>query len=399
MHASSGITTTQTPSNASVKTKLNPALMNRFNALASTLQEGFKSLSERRVGITDIKGKLEALLKENGSNLKTEIEAINHMRDNANSYKVSPEDGQKYFDLQYGVTDPDPQSDAANLQRILAFMREFKRFPSDIKEDPAVEKRFVNPKFILAWYQIERSPKDITELDLSVSGLIRLPRNLETLTKLTELNLRSNQLTALPDWMRTLTALTELDLSCNKFSTLPDWIGELTKLRILHLYGNQLTALPESIGQLKALTKSVLSYNQLTELPASFRELKALRELKLSYNRLTTLPAGFGALTNLRILDLSGNRLTALPPEIAALTALTTLYLSHNQLTTLPAGFGALTNLTELDLSGNQLTALPVELGELTKLRILYLSDNLIAKNLKAIKALQKSLPNTWISL
>ena len=111
-------------------------------------------------------------------------------------------------------------------------------------------------------------------------------------------------------------------------------------------------------------------------------DLTALTTLDLSGNQLTDLPDSLGNLTALTTLDLSVNQLTRLPDSLdtlRSLTALTTLDFTRNQLTQLPDSFGSLTALTQLNLRGNQLTRLPDSFGNLTALTTLHLSGNLLA--------------------
>ncbi len=101
-----------------------------------------------------------------------------------------------------------------------------------------------------------------TKLDLSGTGLDRLPSNVVGMSSLEELNVSNNRLTG----------------------ALPGEIRQLRNLRVLNASGNLMTGVPAEIGQ---LTK--------------------LQELNLSNNQLTGLPSELGNLTSLRVLDLRGN--------------------------------------------------------------------------------------------
>ena len=98
------------------------------------------------------------------------------------------------------------------------------------------------------------------------------------------LNLRFNLFSRLPKSVDTLTKLRKLDLSCNALTDLPESICSLPKLEILDISWNQLYRLPESIGNLKSLRYLNLFRNQLKELPDSVCDLTNLEVLNLKGN-------------------------------------------------------------------------------------------------------------------
>lgn len=99
-------------------------------------------------------------------------------------------------------------------------------------------------------------------LDLSGTGLEKVPSSVFSKTDLEELDLSENRLTG----------------------ALPGEIRHLSRLRVLKAGGNAMTGVPAEIGQ-----------------------MSALQTLDLSNNRLTGLPMELGNLKNLRTLDLRGN--------------------------------------------------------------------------------------------
>lgn len=99
------------------------------------------------------------------------------------------------------------------------------------------------------------------------------------------LDLSRSGLTKLPPYVVDRVGLEELDISNNVLSgALPSEIGRLVNLRVLDASGNRMTGVPAEIGK-----------------------LGNLRVLDLSNNRLTGLPLEMGQLSNLETLDLSGN--------------------------------------------------------------------------------------------
>lgn len=79
----------------------------------------------------------------------------------------------------------------------------------------------------------------------------------------------------------------EIDISKTGISKLPDDIGNMVQLKSLILSENKLQSLPESIGHLSNLKTLYLFHNQLTSLPESLSNLKGLQWLGLSGNSIS----------------------------------------------------------------------------------------------------------------
>ena len=103
----------------------------------------------------------------------------------------------------------------------------------------------------------------------------------------------------------------KLDLSNSGLEKVPSSVFSKEGLEELDLSGNQLTgALPSQIQQLQRLRILNASGNAMTGVPAEIGQLSDLQTLDLSKNRLTGLPMELGNLKNLRTLDLRGNNVS-----------------------------------------------------------------------------------------
>jgi Leucine-rich repeat (LRR) protein len=99
-----------------------------------------------------------------------------------------------------------------------------------------------------------------------------------------------------------------LDLSASGLDKVPSYVFDRTDLEELDLSGNRLTgALPSQIQRLKKLRVLDASGNRMTGVPAEIGQLPELTDLDLSENELTGLPFELGNLQKLRRLDLRGN--------------------------------------------------------------------------------------------
>lgn len=100
----------------------------------------------------------------------------------------------------------------------------------------------------------------------------------------------------------------ELNLSGTGLTKIPETVFSQIHLERLNVSNNALTGAPQAeIRHLQALKSLDLSDNKLTGLPAELGQLKNLQTLDVSNNALTGLPLELGNLTQLRLLDLSGN--------------------------------------------------------------------------------------------
>ena len=80
----------------------------------------------------------------------------------------------------------------------------------------------------------------ISELDLTGTHMLELPKGITYLHNLSHLNLSNNHLGKLPEWLMDLPLLKVLIVSDNPISVLPTFFEEMTHLEEIHLDGTQI---------------------------------------------------------------------------------------------------------------------------------------------------------------
>ncbi|XP_063791018.1 protein flightless-1 homolog [Pseudophryne corroboree] len=164
---------------------------------------------------------------------------------------------------------------------------------------------------------------NLSDVDLSMNDLTRLPECLYTLANLKRLNLSSNQISELSLCIDQWTQLETLNLSRNQLTSLPSAICKLSKLKKLYLNSNKLDfdGIPSGIGKLSSLEEFMASNNNLELIPESLCRSVKLRKLVLNKNRLVTLPEAVHFLPDLEVLDVRENPNLVMPPKPADRTS------------------------------------------------------------------------------
>gem|GEM_PF-1736733 len=247
-----------------------------------------------------------------------------------------------------------------------------KRFGSGLMECFQDNELLIPDSLIEVEKNLKSAKKNSRKLDLSNSGLKRIPRKV----------LRNQN-------------LTYLNLSNNKIKKMPSGIKKLINLKKLILSNNQLTEINDEISKLLYLERLEISGNMLTIVPASVLGMKFLTYLDLADNDITTIE-NKNNLKKIEYIDLSGNQIKALPRSFGSMKKLKTLDLSDNIIETIPVSLTGLTKLKELDLSGNRISVIPNQIKRLRRLKILNLEGNKLSEDEKA--KVQRLLPNTKIS-
>ncbi|XP_011302435.1 protein phosphatase PHLPP-like protein [Fopius arisanus] len=228
-------------------------------------------------------------------------------------------------------------------------------------------------------------------LQLERNELKAIPWEILELNKLTSLDLSDNKVQEVTGEIHRLVNLQELVLDRNGIKELPPEIELLKELRSISLAGNKLTSLP-SFLKMRALTLDVLTKNETVKLKDEKNNHNNLHKVNLRNNQLkgNIILGNYGNLTHLDVSEnsiekLDVSALQELQSARCARNSLTELTLCGRNLVSLIAGNNKLkrltiqpvpTNLEHLDVSYNCLDALPEWISDLPGLRALFASHN-----------------------
>ncbi|KAK3438470.1 hypothetical protein EUGRSUZ_C03076 [Eucalyptus grandis] len=191
--------------------------------------------------------------------------------------------------------------------------------------------------------KIESFIKDLEsliELEIEWCDSLRdLPEEVGALVKLERFSLRGcSQLRELPYSLENLTSLIELDLSKTGIARLPNSMNGLLKLESFLLTDKTMMEFPNFIGKLRSLrilslptNGSYSSEHHVWQLPTNISMLKILEELDLSgrHEMIDETPVGIADLSCFRILNLTSTQICEIPRKIDVLHHLQTLNLRN----------------------------------------------------------------------
>jgi len=162
-----------------------------------------------------------------------------------------------------------------------------------------------------------------------------------------------------------------LNLSFSGLSRIPSQVYFCKSLESINLIGNDLENWDKvfiDLSRLRKLKDIKISIHKLDSIPSKHR--KRVTGVKMKSKFLMELPAGLFLFKELIYLDLSGSWYK--PRQYEARDITMSDY--EKQRRNLPPEIGNLVRLETLDLRGNGLTKLPVEIGKLENLTELYLN-------------------------
>lgn len=121
-----------------------------------------------------------------------------------------------------------------------------------------------------------------TTLDLSNTGLDKLPYYVLSRSNLEILNIADNNIDgALPAEIKNLKNLKRLDASNNSMTGVPAEIGQMSNLEYLDLSNNNLTGLPYELGNLSALKELNIAGNNYAQQDLDIIESKLHGDVKI----------------------------------------------------------------------------------------------------------------------
>ncbi len=236
---------------------------------------------------------------------------------------------------------PEFLTDLEHLQKLDFSGCEYLKFPSNLKEYPALRELGVfafnrddlqkvfeleNLQHLRITGDIQNIPleivklKNLKSLEISDVRLRKLPRNLYEIEGLQSISI--------------LNGYDENTMSRFDFEQMVELLSKCKNLTSLSIYNFRYVEnfkLPSNIAKLKNLKQLYLERNDLKNLPQGIWDLEKLEVLSLHYNKLNLFPQDLYKLTKLKILDFSVNKLESIPNGIDKLTELRTLKLNANQ--------------------------------------------------------------------
>ena len=154
--------------------------------------------------------------------------------------------------------------------------------------------------------------------------------------EITELNLGLTELKKVPEKISLFKNLEILDLRMASLNNLPEEIGDLKKLKILILYGNKLTKLPDSFVELQSLENFLAGKNRFEKIPNQLASLKKLKNIHLEQTLIRFTEEDVEVLSkisSLEILELTKNKhITVTPSNIGLLKGLKKLIIKKSKL-------------------------------------------------------------------
>jgi Leucine-rich repeat (LRR) protein len=208
--------------------------------------------------------------------------------------------------------------------------------------------------------QIKGNESEITEIDLSNTGLSEFPIEILACRNLVSLNLSDNGLINIPLELTTLERLKSLDLSGNQgisYADLGDIFTTATfRLTELNVANCDMGFLPQEIGKLKSLKKLNISGNMLNNLPYSIIQLTKMEDLNASNNRIDDMSWQVYQWWGLKNLDVSDNpdlQTDKLLFSLSVCDGLDRLVISH--LKTIPSEFKNL-RVKDLEIQNSHIT-------------------------------------------
>ena len=220
--------------------------------------------------------------------------------------------------------------------------------------------------------------KDTKVLNLSNTGIARIPKNIWTLDKLEELYLNDNYIEEIPESMILLKNLKVLNLNNNKIEHLEDHFTE--NLEVLKLDDNWISniKLTKKYNQLKILN---IDCSFMSHFDMNKEGMNNIEELSIKGSLLKLDQNSIFSKKKLRHLSLSGITNLHMTKSTKINPYLKNLKLYDCGLKKLPDHMPLA--LEQLDITHNKFESIPEAIFELNNLKILNMSHNHHLKNIQ----------------
>jgi len=201
------------------------------------------------------------------------------------------------------------------------------------------------------------------------------------LTRLKELTISnySGEETIIPTSIYHLNRLRNLEISMSNLNSLSRDIEHLRSLEILDLHNNGLNYLPAEIANLKNLRYLNLNRDQFKEVPSCVSKLKNLKYLNMGKNEVELLPIDLDNLNKVECLNLSGLRLRTFLQDYN-FPYLDTLILSNTLTDSIPDNIAYYKDLKVLDLEYANIVYVSNKINDLQNLNTLNLGHSYVSK-------------------
>jgi len=132
--------------------------------------------------------------------------------------------------------------------------------------------------------------KTLTTLKICLTGVVKVPREIENLKLIRILDLSQNKLTSIPLEIGNLEEIRRMNIQQNELTSLPPEIGNLKKMYSLQIQKNKITSIPDEICNIDSLEKIRAEYNMITYVPEDIGNIPAFHSIDLDYNKLKHVP-------------------------------------------------------------------------------------------------------------
>jgi len=132
--------------------------------------------------------------------------------------------------------------------------------------------------------------KTLTTLKICLTGVVKVPREIENLKLIRILDLSQNKLTSIPLEIGNLEEIRRMNIQQNELTSLPPEIGNLKKMYSFQIQKNKITSIPDEICNVDSLISISAEYNLISYIPEDIGYMPSFQGINLDYNKLKHVP-------------------------------------------------------------------------------------------------------------